>query len=343
MGKNQHYIPRFALRNFTEDNNRQILTVYLMKEKRVITNASIKNQAAKDFIYGKDQVIESIFEKIENVTAITITKLMRNEVINDEEKEALRVYIHFQMNRTSFNAKNNNEIANLVFQTIYHKHPFIGKYIDKVKVELKNPYFLSFLLSIKTSGLLSDLAINIVNNNSKIPFVLGQRPVFIINPYLYEKKLDIWAQGIAVKGVCVLLPIAFNKLIIMYDRWCYSLAKKNGIIQINEDDITKINIFQFFYTTDCAYIKKDMNIEYLNMLMEKTKIFRESDILDIKIIKTQNQSMLYQQSKIPEINPNISFIKIKYQAYCEKIVPTKETLARTAIIPEIIRLENEEY
>jgi len=77
MVKNQHYIPRFLMRNFSEDENKEYITTYLLNEKRIVPNASIKNQASKDYIYGKDQTIENIFQNIEDATAITFSKIIK--------------------------------------------------------------------------------------------------------------------------------------------------------------------------------------------------------------------------------------------------------------------------
>ena len=341
MGKNQHYIPRFLLRYFSEDIAKKSLTTYHIKNKSIILNASIKNQASKDFIYGKDQTIETILQNIETAAANTVSKLLRNQELSYTEKDALRIFIHFQLNRTPFNAENNNEMANLVFKSMYNNHPTIGKIIDDTTVELKNPFLLSILLSIETSGLLSDLSINILENNSKIPFILGQRPAFIINPFLYEKNIKFFSQGIAVKGICILLPVSFGKVIILYDKWCYKLIKKSDKLELSIDDINKINEYQFCYTSDCVYIKKCMDIDYLDTLSEVTQDFRVKNILEIQPVKYQGQRILYEQTKIPKINPSISILKTRNQAYCEHLVPTKECLVRESIIPEVLKIEND--
>jgi len=128
----------------------------------------------------------------------------------------------------------------------------------------------------------------------------------------------------------------------MYDRWCYTLIKKDGKIEINNNDITKLNKFQFYYTSDCVFIKKNMDINYLNMLSDSTKNYRDEEFLRLRIVKVNDQKWLYEQTKIPNIDPNISFMKIKNQAYCQNLVPTREVLVRETIIPELIKIENEE-
>jgi len=200
---------------------------------------------------------------------------------------------------------------------------------------------LADIFTFSTASL-SDLAINIIENNSEIPFILGQRPAYTINPYLFEKNIDFFSQGIAVKGICIFFPISFKRIIIMYDRWCYTLIKKDGKIEINNNDITKLNKFQFYYTSDCVFIKKNMDINYLNMLSDSTKNYRDEEFLRLRIVKVNDQKWLYEQTKIPNIDPNISFMKIKNQAYCQNLVPTREVLVRETIIPELIKIENEE-
>jgi hypothetical protein len=342
MGKNQHYIPQFLLRNFSDDNSKKCLTLYLIRDNKIVQNTSIKDQASKNFIYGKDQVIENIFQNIETNTSIIIDKMLNNVALIDTEKETLKTFIHFQMNRTPFNAENNNGLANLVFQTMYYNHPVFGKYVNELEIRLKNPYILSIISSIKTSKLLSDLKIEVLETNNKIPFILGQRPAYIMNPYLNEKKINYWSQGIVVKGICIFMPISFNKMIIIYDKWCYSLLKSGGAIHLDDEAINTFNTYQFFYTSDCVYIKRDMDIAYLKTLADKTDYYRQKNILDFSMVKNNKERLLYYQTKIPEIEPNLSFLKIKSQAFCENIVPTKESLVRYSILPELVKIESED-
>jgi len=341
MGKNQHYIPRFLLRNFSEEENKKSLTTYYLKDKRKVYYASIKNQASKDFIYGKDQTIETLLQRIESITAMTISKLIKNENLNSDDIEALKIFILFQLKRTPFNADSNNEVANLLLKTKYSNHPTIGKLIDKAKLELRNPYLISIISCINAITLLSDLSITLLENNTELSFVLGQHPAFIINPLFYEKKMNFFSQGIAVKGICILLPISLRKAILIYDKFSYKLIKNNNKVELNCDDINLLNEYQFCYTTDCVYIKKDTDNNYLNTLTETTQNFRNRNILEIKMINKHGQKVLYEQTKIPEIDPHISILKVKNQAYCQHLIPTEVYLARPSIIPELIKRGNE--
>jgi len=336
MGKNQHYIPRFLLRNFSEEESKRSLTTYYLKDKKIFS-ASIKDQASKDYIYGKDQTVETLLQRIEYFTANTISKLIKNEDPSLDDWEALKIFILFQLKRTPFNADSNNEIANLLYKVKYSNHPTIGNLIDKTKLELRNPYLISIISSIQTINLLSDLSIAIMENNTEISFVLGQHPAYIINPLLHEKKVNMFSQGIAVKGVCILLPISFKKIVIVYDKFSYKLIKNNNKVELNCDDVNLLNKYQFYYTSDCIYTKKGTGNNYLDTLTETTQNFRDKNILELQMVHKEGKKMIYEQTKIPEIDPYISILKIKNQAYSQHIIPTKECLARPSIIPELIK------
>jgi hypothetical protein len=335
MGKNQHYIPRFLLKHFSEEKHKKSLTLYYIKDKRIISNASIDGQASNDYIYGSDQIIETLLHRIETDSANAIIKLINNERLNEDENNIIKLFIHLQMNRTPFNANVNNEIADLVFKNIYGSDTIYGN----TKIKLKNPCHLSIFSGFATKSLLSDLSIALLENNTEIPFLLGQRPAYLINPYLYEKKIKFWSQGIAVKGVCILLPISFQKTLIVYDKYTYKIIKNNGKIELNKNDIFNLNKYQFYYTTNCVFIKKNTDINYLNNLNEVTNNFRNKTILEIKPVKYHNKSGIYEEIKMPGDNMDISVLNIKNQAYCESLLPTKGCLVRPTIIQEVIKIE----
>jgi len=52
MAKNQHYVPQFYLRSFSNDS--RSIGLWFASQDRIIMNASISNMASKSYLYGKD-------------------------------------------------------------------------------------------------------------------------------------------------------------------------------------------------------------------------------------------------------------------------------------------------
>ncbi|HEX2983013.1 MAG TPA: DUF4238 domain-containing protein, partial [Ignavibacteriales bacterium] len=59
--KNQHFVPQFYLRNFSE--NKKSLCDYNLSNNKYIKNASIKDMASQNYFYGKDENIEKLLSK----------------------------------------------------------------------------------------------------------------------------------------------------------------------------------------------------------------------------------------------------------------------------------------
>lgn len=64
MGKKQHYIPQFYLKNFS-DKNQKSVGVFRFEDQKFIWNASIKNIAYRNNLYDDDNSIESFLAEEE--------------------------------------------------------------------------------------------------------------------------------------------------------------------------------------------------------------------------------------------------------------------------------------
>ena len=64
--KRQHYVPRFLLKNFSADKRRIALEV--LATGRRVDDAQLKAQCYRDYFYGKDEVLENAFAKLEETS-----------------------------------------------------------------------------------------------------------------------------------------------------------------------------------------------------------------------------------------------------------------------------------
>jgi hypothetical protein len=63
--KNQHFVPKVHLRPFSTDADQNAISLFNVKSGQAIHTAPIKHQCAKNYFYGKDGVLESLFVEIE--------------------------------------------------------------------------------------------------------------------------------------------------------------------------------------------------------------------------------------------------------------------------------------
>ena len=74
--KNQHYIPKFYLKNFSFENNNKQVGLFNVNNQKFIQRAKLKTQGSKNFFYGSDGFIEDSLALIENTIAKTIKRII---------------------------------------------------------------------------------------------------------------------------------------------------------------------------------------------------------------------------------------------------------------------------
>ncbi|MEM9226806.1 MAG: DUF4238 domain-containing protein, partial [Verrucomicrobiota bacterium] len=61
--KKQHYVPKFYLRKFT--NNDRLINLFNIDTESAVHGASLKHQCYKEYFYDKDGTMENMFQLIE--------------------------------------------------------------------------------------------------------------------------------------------------------------------------------------------------------------------------------------------------------------------------------------
>src|SRR5712691_5936963 len=67
--RDQHYVPQFYLRFFSSEPTQRTVSLYSLRGGRIVHGASIRDQCARPWFYGKDEVIEDNLAEIESETA----------------------------------------------------------------------------------------------------------------------------------------------------------------------------------------------------------------------------------------------------------------------------------
>ena len=69
LNKNQHFVPKLLLKNFSSDSSKSKnrINTYILKSKKFIENVSIKSQCSKNFFYGENLIIEKNYKNMKEV------------------------------------------------------------------------------------------------------------------------------------------------------------------------------------------------------------------------------------------------------------------------------------
>ncbi len=92
MGKNQHYVPQFYLRLFSNDS--KSIGTWITREDKIITHASISNMASRNNLYGSDQILENELSKVEKDWSTTINRILKtNQIATLKEQASILTFI----------------------------------------------------------------------------------------------------------------------------------------------------------------------------------------------------------------------------------------------------------
>lgn len=108
--KDQHYVPRFYLKNFSK--NKKSLGMLRKSVFRVVEYASIKQVAYRDYMYGRDGVIEEWLSKCEGKWSQVVRYLLVED--DTEFTEPLEYYLlllHFVQISLVRTAKNSRRLS----------------------------------------------------------------------------------------------------------------------------------------------------------------------------------------------------------------------------------------
>jgi hypothetical protein len=339
MGKKQHFVPKFLLRNFSSDSRKRLISLFYLPGSQVIKGVSIKDQAYKKNIYssGSDNSLEDYLSMVERDTCAIINKIIHDESISITLKEELilKHFINLQISRTPEKIQTIQGQVDKLARTAFRHDPRVKDFINDFTIHLTSPYHFTIAIALQLTPMLFDLKFSLLKNNSEQSVLLGQHPAIITNPFLYEKKLISSKQGLALKGILILLPISPKYVIALYDRQRYSLTDFAKIGILSQEDINKINLFQFCYTTDCIYFYDDEKINFSDY-KNKTEKFRTDDKSMIKLFegkkkKGRRSEILQSTSKEAPITPKFGFLALKVKAIFEDLGPTLEDLARDEV------------
>lgn len=134
VNKNQHYVPQFYQRRFSDDGKN--VGVYIVDQLKAIPQAPIKSQASADYFYTSDtekpENVEKAFSGIEGIAKEIMQKLDANprSPLTKEESFSLYVFTILQLGRTLSPVQDTREMANMMLRKVIKAQVEISKNSD---------------------------------------------------------------------------------------------------------------------------------------------------------------------------------------------------------------------
>lgn len=318
MGKKQHYVPQFLLRNWSEDKSS--IKTYLLNENRIIPTAPISSQAQKHFFYGEDQEVENILCQLEEQSSLIISKLLvENFELSMEERGVIVHFIAMQNIRTPNAIQQTNDMASALARDLLIKEKKFEEFKENIKylnVGFTDPTAKQLEFFLSTFLMYTDLKLCLLKANNDNEFVIGQDPIITLNPYLVEKRWPGPKRGIGIRGVIIVLPISPLYSLCLYDKTVYKILNGNNVSCLNNGDIDTLNKFQFLTTDNVIFFNNSLNNP--EAITEETKRYREqpkANVQDFVNEKDPRKMLVAIQLEEYGLPQNFSFCAIREAAY----------------------------
>jgi hypothetical protein len=167
--KNQHFVPRCALKPFTLDNAGAAINVFNISAKRAIPNAPVKGQCARDYLYGKENLeAERLLMQLEGHYARVCATLNAGGKLSTKDIEWIRLFILVQSRRTELAIEQMREFVKSMADAAFARAPKQKPSYDRTDKQLIH---VSMLHAMKVFKYVKDLKVIIFCNRTNIDFI----------------------------------------------------------------------------------------------------------------------------------------------------------------------------
>lgn len=251
--KNQHYVPQFYQRHFSDDGKN--IGVYILKAKKYLPQGAIKHQASADYFYSKNLKIEKALGVLEGIADTVMEDLLANPKrrLSDKQGEALYVHTMMQLGRTLYQTQKQEKAITVMSQNLLKELKRIdeenqlGQYddlpydaIEHTNIKFTEPGAFVLGNFAQLVPVCRDLKYKVLINNSNVPFITSDNPVCMYNQYL--ERLGLNNGGLAQRGLQLYMPVSPKVAVMYYDPQVYKLGcMLKEYVEVKECDVCELN------------------------------------------------------------------------------------------------------
>lgn len=281
--KKQHFVPRFYLRLFADNNDR--FNVLNINKNVIIPEVHYASQCYKRYFYGEEEIWEKRLSKLEYKWSITINKVINGETLFDEDIVSLKELVLFQRQRT--NDENNRmlkEREDIIREFAYSVYSQKGWEFDekaeqfcieRAKKEVSPAENVE--LAVKMLDYIQDLSVLIIKYNTKELLITSDSPVVALNPFMRFQGF-----GYNCIGIAYIMPLSPKHLMIVYDGTFYTKYNENLYMESSDSkEVIYINNYEM------------INAEQLLFSSSDTDLYVNDDVLEHREIELKRNNTQY--------------------------------------------------
>jgi Protein of unknown function (DUF4238) len=253
--KNQHFVPRCALKPFSLDGEGKAINLFNIPKDRTIQNAPVKGQCARDYLYGKENLsAEHTLTELEGRYARIVDLLSGGGVLSHDDMEMLKFLILVQTRRTEWAIQNVRQASDDMMDMIFSRAPSQrpAAFSDTQLMTL------SMRLAVKTTEFVLDLKLVIFRNKTAIDFLTCDNPAVHTNRFhLVTLKENNF--GLSNSGAMFSMPLTPKLSAMCYDKATYSIPNASGtqfVDLTDNDDAVALNQLQYISASKNLYFRK---------------------------------------------------------------------------------------
>lgn len=268
--KNQHFVPRCYLKQFTIDKANAAINLFNIDRLRFIPNAPVKNQCSGDYFYGKDEKLEAAIQSIESAYGNVLKEILKpGYLLTKDHRDVLRIFWAFQNLRTEAASKRAVEVSDDTFNDI-------GVDPSNFAFQIKEAVQVAMHAFAESMSLVDDLRVCLIRNKTDVPFITSDDPAILTNRwYMEAKKTRGMSFGMKDAGALLLLPLTPDTYFIFYDQNIYNISSNNGWLNLrNNADIETLNEFQILHCRANLFLQQENYAEHLHNFVVKHKTYR---------------------------------------------------------------------
>jgi Protein of unknown function (DUF4238) len=285
--KKQHFIPKFYLRGFSNNNDGTSIGIYHKQKKLFIPCSGLNNQGYEDYLYGKDGYFEKALSLIEVDSAPIIDKIKTDEIlpyIQSNEYKSLLSFVILMGARNPNTAKEAVQSQEKLFRKLEELSPGSSEELPTMTQEQAIEMVFRNVTTVYQVS--TDLKCKLLINHTKYPFITSDNPLTEYNQFMEPKKLSTSTTGYACMGFQLFLPIDHQKMLVYYDDLVYKVGdKKKSIVEITDDDtIHNLNVLQILNSDEMIYFNERATEGYLLTLMQRSQKYSKPNIPIVDIV-----------------------------------------------------------
>lgn len=332
--KNQHFVPKFYLRNFSYLNNDKQIGLYNTRTKFYFKTAPLKSQGSRDFFYGVDGVIENNLAEIEGHLSTTIKQIIKENLHELNQEDHYRILLFIVLTDLR-NPSRINGFLKMIHETrakLLEESPETVNIDELLPLPTHEECVRSSLENYPgiVEGI-RDLKYKILFNTTDTPFLTSDNPVVKYNQFLEWKRWKQSKTGYGSAGLQIFIPLNPEITFLLFDANSYDLGNERyNIYQIrNSEDVDQLNLLQFINCIETIYFNDKIHEAYVKEISAWADEFPKANIpfAELKYliennVKPEKKNLVVNGVTECEISLSIKGLKIRPIARQRKLTNT---------------------